>query len=149
MELPRQSLGEFSLSAVFTPDFLMARLCLTQDLSNGSIMREKRQIDGLVFLLTKAVSVLGNFGGFSKGWHLIKLTSAGIDLQPHRTAALLEPAIVLEVDFRSASFESIYCMRPFDRIHDVLQVEALQNSIVPSNRYPSWPPSPKALVFGV
>ena len=36
-------------------------------------MRANRQIDGLVFLLTKAVTVLGNFGGFSKGWHLIKL----------------------------------------------------------------------------
>ena len=103
-------------------------------------MREKRQIDGLVFLLTKAVSVLGNFGGFSKGWHLIKLTSAGIDLQPHRTAALLEPAIVLEVDFGSASFEHICCMRPLGLIQDVLQVEALQNFLVPSNRYLSWPP---------
>lgn len=69
IELPRQSLGGCSLIAVFTPSFLMARLYLIQDLSIKSITREKRQMDGLVFLLTNAVSVLGNFGGFSKGWH--------------------------------------------------------------------------------
>ena len=69
IELPRQSLGRCSLMVVFTPGFLVARLCVIQDLSSKSITREKRQIDGLVFLLTNAVSVLGNFGGCSKGWH--------------------------------------------------------------------------------
>lgn len=69
IELPRQSIRRCVLMAVFTPGFLVARLYLTQVVSSRSIMREKRQIDGLVFLLTNAVSVLGNFGGFSKGWH--------------------------------------------------------------------------------
>lgn len=74
---------------------------------------------------------------------LIKLTSAGFDLQPHRTAAPLDPTIVLEVDFGSASFKHIYGVRPFSLIQDVLQLEAFQNSIVPSNKYPSWPRRPK------
>ena len=73
MELPRQFLGRYFVMAVFTPGFLVAKWRFILDSSSRSIMRANRQIDGLVFLLTKAVTVLGNFGGFSKGGHLIKL----------------------------------------------------------------------------